>query len=530
MKQDNLIQAVGQIDEHLVNEYDSYRKRPGRPAWQIALITAACFCLIAAGGVLGALRLGLINFGASSGNSGSNEESSDYMFYTGPVFPLSLYEDEENLQVRRKITYDFSPYQDRIEYYETTEDGQTVEKQYTIYDRESLITDSYYLENKGNETISTTVVYPFVSSLNGLEKNRPQLSVNGENFETGLEFGPYSGSFTGVWTTGPFSGNRDGELLNLDYISNWQEYKALLSDGKYRQAAFADPPQLDQQVIVYEFTDMEIVAGEGSNPTLGVHYSTGKNSTVLSYGFHGMSSKGDNQFIQSFSLPEEYRKQFKNTFWLIVIGDDIEEIQLQGYKNGALEKGNEMEISARITRREADLEATLKTLLTDYYSLFSEEVTPPETEIFSNHYNASVELLLSYGVLSATPVERYDLGWLVDVFSEAGNYDRVMYLTADIEIPAGSTVEISAYMTKKGSHDFYCQNKRDADIEAYEMVTRLGSNLNFGEQNAEIKDYGLLEIVRQNFGFDLENGIRSVSLDLDQEHYYLKVRKIKAGN
>ena len=43
------------------------------------------------------------------------------------------------------------------------------------------------------------------------------------------------------------------------------------------------------------------------------------------------------------------------------------------------------------------------------------------------------------------------------------------------------------------------------------LVTALGSNLTFTKQSAAIKGYGEIEIVRQNFGFDLERGITQVA-------------------
>ena len=36
----------------------------------------------------------------------------------------------------------------------------------------------------------------------------------------------------------------------------------------------------------------------------------------------------------------------------------------------------------------------------------------------------------------------------------------------------------------------------------------------------------LVEIVRQNFGFDLQNGVTTVELDLNEGHYYLEVRRL----
>ena len=61
----------------------------------------------------------------------------------------------------------------------------------------------------------------------------------------------------------------------------------------------------------------------------------------------------------------------------------------------------------------------------------------------------------------------------------------------------------------------------------YDTVTELGSNLTCTGQRATIEDRGLIEIVRQNFGFALENGIKTVDLDPAQEHYYLEVRGSK---
>ena len=36
-----------------------------------------------------------------------------------------------------------------------------------------------------------------------------------------------------------------------------------------------------------------------------------------------------------------------------------------------------------------------------------------------------------------------------------------------------------------------------------------------------------VDIVRQNFGFDLESGVTEVALDPEAEHYYLEVRPLE---
>ena len=58
----------------------------------------------------------------------------------------------------------------------------------------------------------------------------------------------------------------------------------------------------------------------------------------------------------------------------------------------------------------------------------------------------------------------------------------------------------------------------------YDMVTGLGSNLIFTEQTARLEDRGQIEIVRQNFGFDIENGVNEVELGIEEPRYYLEVK------
>ena len=145
---------------------------------------------------------------------------------------------------------------------------------------------------------------------------------------------------------------------------------------------------------------------------------------------------------------------------------------------------------------------------------------------FEVYYQALCEHLLAYGVLSeGGGVERYDTGQLEDVISELANVDRVFYLEAEVTVPAGGSVTVEAQMTKQASYDFYCAHTENRGVSGYDLVTRLGSSLDFTGQSARLERGDLIEIVRQNFGFDLENGVSSVTLDPEQEHYYLEVRR-----
>ena len=59
----------------------------------------------------------------------------------------------------------------------------------------------------------------------------------------------------------------------------------------------------------------------------------------------------------------------------------------------------------------------------------------------------------------------------------------------------------------------------------YDMVTQTGSNLSFTKQTASVSDTGYVKIVRQDFGFDIQNGVDSVELDPNIPHYYIEVSR-----
>ena len=58
------------------------------------------------------------------------------------------------------------------------------------------------------------------------------------------------------------------------------------------------------------------------------------------------------------------------------------------------------------------------------------------------------------------------------------------------------------------------------------MVTKLGTNLNIIKQTASVSNTEEIEIVYNNFGFDIPNGITNVLLG-DEEHYWMEIRKIR---
>lgn len=510
--------------------------------WKKWAALAACLCVVVLGVGVFTGYIPLLGGRAGQGGSGS-DGASVFMSYAGPVFPLTLGEENDAIEAERNVTLDFEPWvpvwisnreeadsrtwlteaerQEVLDFYnEHYPEGGQYKSSTDI-----LVTDAYMLTNTSAEEQTLTVRYPFVSGLDNLEENRPTLTADGTELETTLRVGSYAGGFEGVW------GANDPEgTANLAYPHSWTDYQTLLSDGSYLENTLGPGPDVtDVPVVVYKLTDpygpeRDEKAGI-TNPTLRVTFNLDYDKTnILTYGFHGASyDREAGVMIQDFSIPQPGEPNYgTKEFYLLVLGEDVENMTIQGYANGSLEAdAPRLEgCGATVERYESDLDTMLRQLLPLVW-----EAAGQEGADFEMYYRAFLEQLLSYEVLSDEPVERYDTGWLENI---EGGMVRVCWLESEVTVPAGGTVRLTASMTKAGSYDFDCTGTDNVGVYGYDLVTRLGSNLACSAQTATLEDRGQIEIVRQNFGFDLERGITTVPLDPAEEHYYLEVRA--AGN
>ena len=71
-----------------------------------------------------------------------------------------------------------------------------------------------------------------------------------------------------------------------------------------------------------------------------------------------------------------------------------------------------------------------------------------------------------------------------------------------------------------------CSGSENVGLQGYDLVTRLGSTLDFTAQTAALVHTEAIELVRDNFGFDLASGVTEAKLDPEAEHYYLEIRPI----
>lgn len=516
---ERLLEALSEIQDGPI---DAAAEPPPRKTihWKRWAALTACLALVILG--VGVFRGRIsVPFGAESGGGG-HDEATTFLSYAGPVFPLTLAEENAAITAARDITLDFAPWEPVWHEADWHKDGG-----YWKTDTDILVTDQYTLRNQAETEQTVTVLYPFVASLLELEAYTPDLTLEGAALETGLYVGAYSGSFEGVYGRSLLEGDPAGSE-NLDYAESWEDYAALLHDGTYLANALADGPDVGGiPVTVYRFTDPygpEADDAEAPNPSIRVAFDLDYDeTTVLSYGFHaGRYDQEAGTMLQGFSL--HAGKHEDRTYYLVVLGQDVQNMTIGGYVTGGTEPDTQPLEGCGVTmeRQESDLD----TILREIAAQICDETFPEETPAvdFEICYRAFLEHLLAHGLLSDDPAERYSTGWLGDVASDARSVDRVCWLAAEITVPAGGSVTLTASMTKAGSYDFYCIDRGNQGLYGYDLVTALGSCLTCTEQRATLEDRGFIEIVRQNFGFDLEAGVRTVALDMSEPHYYLEVR------
>lgn len=534
MRAERLFRALGLVDPALVEETLETRRRA--VPWKRWGAMAACLALavgfgwLAAGGFGG--YGGGMSGGADAGSSGGApagtaepldpggsgsggsgvEEGITFLSYAGPVMPLTTAETAAGLTAERIVTWDFAP--------GAYPDGEP--RQWG-----AEVTDAYVLRNDTEAEVTVTALYPFAGRFSELADALPAVTVDGEAAETELYAGPYAGGFQSTF------GAAEPDTMNLRELNSWREYKALLESGDYLEQALGAYPALDIPVTVYEFSDFEAPHEEYQAATQAVSFEIdpGK-TTVFTYGFNGMESDGDFRRY-SYFVPDGKRNE-PDLKLLVILGEDLGDYTLQGYRDGGCDPGEEIGgVSCAVTRRETTLNAVLDRLCAYYRERYARSRAVDQKDAFDTvpfplYRGAAAELLSRYGALSGAPMDRYADGRLDDVLAETMSQDRVLYLRFPVTVPAGGSAHVECVFWKEPSFDFACSGSENEGLQGYDLVTRLGSGLEFARQGAALVNAENVEITGQSFGFDVENGASSVELDLEQEHYYLEVRPKEA--
>ena len=225
MNREDLFKSINELDDSILEQSELPVNVPEKPLWRRFGLAAACLVIVFVA-LYAAGRSGLFNtlfrFGGSS-SGGGEKNGGSYMFYAGPVFPLSAMEPDIDITVDRTIDYDFE-----------NSSGM-----------KSKITDDYTVSNQSAEERTVTLLYPFAACLESRLPEIPVMTVNGTEVVPEPHIGTYPGTFTGA--TG---GENDETTFNLSEPDSWEKYRALIGSG-YINSAFDEFPELEQPVIVY---------------------------------------------------------------------------------------------------------------------------------------------------------------------------------------------------------------------------------------------------------------------------------------
>ena len=506
MRSETFLDILSEVDESLLERCDAkprpFLRRLAKPLGTIAALFAVAVIGVGVGVMLGR--------GGNGAAAGGGADGLSYMNYIGPVLPLTVLDGGENITAERHINYDFSPYANS-------------------YYGEIRLSDSYTLTNTAAEDRTLTLAYPLAEQLSSYANRLPTITVDGKTMEMAYYPGAYTGGYMGVW------GKKDPEgTVNMDPLSSFEEYRALLSDDSYMEMALGELPVLDQPVIVYEITDPVILTEEekrGANPTLAFSFTSDEEKTVvMTYGMNGMSRDSKKNYSRhSFGINEPGERHYGEPefAYVILMGEDITGYTLQGYEDGGCDRGEEIDITATVNRLEMTLGEFLMARIvesrgdrnsTDEHASIGDAVISDEVFL-----GLAAELLLRDGILSENGAERYRWGRLEDILSAVRHNDRILYLTFELTIPAGERVTVDCEMIRDAHEDFVGEKM---GLDGYDMATTLGSDLSFTVQTASVTSTEGIEIVEQNFGFDLTKGVTEVVLDLNIDHYWMEVRRL----
>ncbi|MCD8367770.1 MAG: hypothetical protein LUC48_07065 [Clostridiales bacterium] len=462
MNKEDMRRMLALVDDRYLDEAQDWK--PQRRQWPRWVALAACLCLAVG---LGGFAFSQWRPGRTNSSDSSGTSPTSFSSYAGPVLQLTLGEETDAVTAQRQLTY---------------------RQDDTAWPGALAVTDSYTLTNASEEDVTLTVYYPFVGTLGDL--TTPSLTLDGEELaENSLLAG------TIIWHQGS-----EGDLGG-NYASDWEDYQAALEDGSYLAQAIAGVGELTGTVTVYWLQSADCSAAEGENPTLQFSATVDPEATAcFSYGMNG--SQWDNEtgvFGSSFSVDEEDFES-GSLHCVILWGEDVADYTLQGYENGGCDKGMETEVTATVLREETTWAELLPRLLGE----------DTDALVLDALVQWISDAAASYGV------GMLDYDGISEILSGA----RVFWLEAEVTVPAGETVTLEAHLTQTASYNYADYSD---SLLGYDLLLGAGSNLTVTETTVTLDDTQDWDVYAQNYGFDLEGGVSTVTLEGEETHYYLEL-------
>ena len=520
MRPDDILNAMSDIsDRHI----EQARPKRRRARYLAAALAAVLVIAVALPSVLPRMGGGADSeSGIADLEESAPESSIQFMSYAGPIMPLTS--TAEGLSAGRTVTLDFSPWEPvwhdidsmlaelpeserenaRAEYEELYPDGG-----YWSESTDIIVRDSYVLSGAEGHTV---LVYPFISSFSELAGDMPSLTLDGRPLYGAL----YAGDLAGY-----YAGDTGGGFDYGSGIDSWDSLSAVLASGGYMAAALEnDMSFAETPVTVYRVEDISAPpeSEEAQNPTLELSFTVDADSTtVWSWGFNGGSWDFETgEMSRNFSTSHDR----DGGHCLIVIGGDISEPDVTGYRTGDCSEGNELAgVTASVTREETTMGEILREAFDSYMeNYFGVEYGGADGFDRELLYSVSLRTLALYYETGAEIYE--DVGSL---FGAIAAYDRVFYLVCDVDLSAGGV--FTAELVKEASFDYQCAHTENQGLSGYELAADLGSNIDMLSLTARLENFENCTISGGNFGFDPENGVFETELDPSVDLYHLEVRR-----
>ena len=436
------------------------------------IISILVFALVAA--IWAVLQMLLNPFGSGSG---------DFQSYRGPVLPMTSLNGADGVDVDRNVDFDFAPYRDSNDYS-------------TLGKGAAGITDTYILTNTTGETKTLELVYGFQGQFIDHPEEFPSITVDGVMIQP--ELYPSVDTEELVWNA-----------------HNFDRYSQVLEENDFLSTALQQSEELDIPVTAYHFTDLAYEGAEVAGfPMLTLRFSLDENTTVWTMIVDEFGAEQNGKQRMMFRID-------RGEAWVFTVGGTFIDPEFGGNKDYNVTDSSAIDnISYKLETYETTLNDVIQHFAQsyDFWAIEGQNTYPnaggltPELLV-----DGTIKRIHSMGQQNSS--EKIML--IESLFHKVVTEPRMMYLVFPVELESGQSATVEATYIQEPSLDISGPKHYR---EGYELATKLGSDLHFANLSSSLSNTALIELGKQNFGFDLEKGITEVILDLQVDCYYLEVK------
>ena len=532
MTREEMFMAIGEIDDKLImrSEMLIKKKKNHKIMWYGGMLASAA-CLLLMFHTMPGVTLPESNPPISTENSSDNhgggngpDHPNDFIpgpvedenvfeeqaygmdvtlewvdFNAGPIMPLAFANENKEIVAERELVYDFTTV-------------TQADKGYVP------VTDSYVLNNISDTEQKVTFYYPYVSAGSELATHMPEVVINQHKEATNIINGSYMGT-----------DSMEMPRLFASYVST-DEYSYMLNEIVPLEETLNNE-LLNRKVVVYEFSDFDAGTVQGEAVTYAASFKADKMDNVYFNNMMDMVNP-DTGYATLYFMFDQARDEGQNPaiYFLDEVPSEYEE---QGYVYPEFTEANKSEeVTVCMTKRETTVAEMLETMVAEKLDTVMSDNDNTKEEMKELFYLRAAQMFCDmYQWNTDEVITAEDDIFYANSISDIIHYifeEESVYLLAEtITIPAGGSVTVEFEYLKHGNHQTYESQEALRDNYGYDNMPNLGTNVEYKQMKTAIMENGNIRIKDQNYGFDLDAGIREVELELDAERYYMIVKVLK---